>query len=115
MVEGVSENRINSALLTFQDMTHNPQFKTMPFFLIGTKMDIFTSKIKNSNAFGDHFPDYHGDIHNPQECADFLIQKFIGVAETKPIKAFTINTLEIDQVVEISSIIGQFISETYFD
>ena len=113
-----SENRLDDSLTIFERITHKSKFQNYPFFLIGTKMDFFAEKIKTSDSFGKKFPEYKGNIHDPQECANFLIQKFIDVAKpespNRPIKVYTVSVLNPDDVVRVTGEICQYISDHYY-
>ena len=119
MFEEPETLRIHDALEIFKDLTHRSQFAQSPFFLIANKIDIFNKKITETDTFTQVFPDYTGDVHNPDECADFLIQKFISAADPpqddRPIVHFKLTALNADQVVETTSKICKYISEKYYD
>jgi GTPase SAR1 family protein len=119
MFEDPDTLRINDALEIFRDLTHRPQFDKSPFFLIANKIDVFNQKIANTDTFVKIFPDYTGDPHNQDDCANFLVQKFIDAAaparDDRPIDTFKLSALNADQVVETSSKICKFISDKYFE
>jgi len=119
MFEDPSMLRIFDALEIFRDLTHRKQFLQAPFFFLANKIDIFNQKVRETDSFAKVFPEYEGDCHNPDQCADFLIAKFIEAAnpptDDRPIKTFKISALDADQVVDATNHICKFISDTYFD
>jgi len=119
MFEDPDTLRIHDALEIFKDLTHRTQFAQSPFFLVANKIDIFNKKITETDSFVKVFPDFTGDCHNPDECANFLIQKFIEAAapqmDDRPIETFKITALNADQVVETTAKICKYISDKFFE
>jgi len=119
MFEDPSTLRIFDALEIFKDITHRKQFLNAPFFFLANKIDVFEKKVRETESFGRVFPDYTGDVHNPDECANFLIDKFISAADPqldeRPIQTFKISALNSDHVVNTTNQICKFISDKYFE
>lgn len=119
MFEDPNVIRINDALEIFEGITHNPKFSESAIFLVCNKIDIFEKKIRETDRFITIFPQYTGDPHDPNACADFLIEMFKqkagGSTEERPIITYKISALDSQQVVSSTSNICEFISNNYFE
>jgi len=118
MFEDESKLRINDALEIFQLITHKPALQNAPFFLLCNKFDGFSEKVKNTDAFGEKFPDFNGNIHDPMECGKYLVDRFMAVAapltDDRPIMTYNLVALNCDDVVETTTQLCKFISEKYY-
>jgi len=79
MFEDRSILRIDDSIQIFEQVTHRPQFASAPFFLLCNKFDVFKEKIEKTDCFTKTFPDYKGDPHNTDQCAQYIIDKFLSV------------------------------------
>ena len=118
MFEDSNTSRIRDALNIFQSLTHRERFLTAPFFLVCNKFDVFKRKVETTDAFIKTFPEFQGDEHNAEACAEYLINQFLEVAkplsDDRPIVPFKIVALNCDEVVTTATEICKFISEKYF-
>jgi GTPase SAR1 family protein len=118
MFEDPNTIRINDALDIFDNITHQEKFQNSPIFLVCNKFDVFAKKIRETDAFIQIFPEYQGDEHDPDACAQYLIDKFMEKAaplsEERPIKQFKIVALNSDDVVNTANDICKFISDKYY-
>lgn len=118
MFEDQNVLRINDSLEIFSNITHQEKFANSPIFLVCNKFDVFEEKIKNTDAFIKIFPEFTGDSHNPEVCAQYLIQKFLDKAaplsEDRPIVEYKIVALNGDQVVQTADAICKYISDKYY-
>jgi GTPase SAR1 family protein len=118
MFEDPSILRINDSIQIFEEITHRDQFNSAPFFLICNKFDIFKEKVTSTDCFVKTFPEYTGNPHDPEECAQYIIDKFLSVAgenPNRPINVRKIVALNAQDVVDATSFICKFISEKYFE
>lgn len=49
-------------------------------------------------AFSKFFPEFNGNIHNPDDCSDFLIEKFQGHVHSKKMYSYKICCLNSDVI-----------------
>jgi len=119
MFESPEIIRINDSIDLFRSIVRRPKFQNAPIFLIGNKYDLFEEKIRSTDAFAKIYPDYDGDIHDPEACSKFLIDKFLECANPpkpeQPINVYKISALDSKQVLDTTTKICQFISKTYFE
>jgi GTPase SAR1 family protein len=110
--------RIHDALDIFADLTHQQKFLEFPFFFIANKFDSFTEKVQDSDCFLRVFPDYSGDPHDPQACAEYITQKFIERAnpplEARPIIVYQQSALDQEKVAQNATAICQYIRQHHF-
>ena len=118
MFEDSNTARIKDALDIFESITHQDQFLQAPFFLVCNKFDVFKRKIETTDAFTKTFPEFQGDEHDAEACAQYLIDRFLEKAkplsEDRPIVPYKIVALNCDEVVNTANAICKFISEKYF-
>jgi hypothetical protein len=95
--------RIVDALDIFFDLVHREKFREAPFFFIANKFDVFSEKVRSSDCFCRLFPDYGGDPHDVDACAEYLTNEFLKRAEprsdSQPIYVFRQTALDPDTVV----------------
>ena len=110
-------NRMEDSISTFQNMINNKtKFDRFPIFLLFNKYDTFTEKVKNTNAFSEHYPSYNGDPHDPEKCAQFIIDKFLNLVDpSRDVKVYKISALNQDDVNNVTSQICRHIRETYYE
>ena len=117
MFEDSSTIRINDSLELFRNISHKAKFQNSPIFLVCNKFDVFAKKVKETDAFKKTFPEYQGDEHDPEACAQYLIEKFMKSAEplseNRPIIHYKIVALNSDDVINTANDICKFISEKY--
>jgi hypothetical protein len=96
------ELRIRDALELFSIVIRQEHFTGAPVFLLCNKFDVFIEKVRDTDCFVRAFPDYQGDRHDVDECADFLIGKFLSAADREAgrrIHCFRQDALNGDNVV----------------
>jgi GTPase SAR1 family protein len=111
--------RIQDALEIFGELVHKPKFQEAPFFLIGNKYDSFKQKVRDTNVFQRIFPDYTGDIHDPESCAKYLQRQFIERAQPevaeRPIVCYLQDSLNEGDVRQNVGQLCQYIRTNYFE
>lgn len=118
MFEDKSVLRINDSIQVFEQITHRKQFATAPFFLLCNKFDIFKEKITNTDCFLKVYPEFTGNAHDPDECAQYIIDKFLAAAgemPKRPINVRKIVALNPDDVVDATSFICKFVYDNYYE
>jgi GTPase SAR1 family protein len=113
------EPRIRDSLHIFNALTHRACLAAAPFFLICNKFDAFRQKIENTNAFVKIFPEFEGDPHNTDACADYLVLKFKEAAapliETRPIIVYRQVALDGENVAQNANEICRYIRQHYYE
>ncbi|KAH0800782.1 G-protein alpha subunit [Histomonas meleagridis] len=77
MFEDIQMVRINDSLEVFSQVVKKEEFREAPIFLICNKFDEFTEKIRETDCFTKVFPEYIGDPHDPDKCAQYIVDKFL--------------------------------------
>jgi GTPase SAR1 family protein len=115
------EPRIRDSLQVFRQLTHSSRrnLQEAPFFLICNKFDAFKKKVEETDCFVRAFPEFDGDSHDANACADYLAQKFLEEAapqsEGRPIVIYRQVALDGENVVENTNKICRYIREHYFE
>jgi GTPase SAR1 family protein len=95
--------RILDALDIFAELVQREKFRAAPFFFVANKFDAFSEKVRSSDCFVRLFPDYQGDPHDVDACAEYLTNEFLKRAEPRsdaqPIRVFRQTALEPETVV----------------
>jgi hypothetical protein len=111
--------RVLDALAIFEELTHKEKFAETPFFLICTKFDRFAEKVRTTDCFGTMFPDYGGDVHDPDECGKYLANLFVERAgpqiPERPILVYRQDSLNPENVRQNTNEICRYIKEHYFE
>jgi GTPase SAR1 family protein len=109
--------RIHDALACFGELTRSARFQDSPFFFIANKIDMFTEKVTQTDCFKTLFPEYGGDIHDPDATAEYLTQQFLATAGParpgRPILVYRQSALEREKVAENATAICRYIREHY--
>lgn len=115
------EPRIRDSLQIFGQLTHSsrPNLQEAPFFLICNKFDAFKKKVEETDCFIRAFPEFEGNSHDADACAEYLAQKFIEEAnpqsDARPIIVYRQVALDGENVVENANNICRYIREHYFE
>jgi hypothetical protein len=113
------EPRVFDCLEIFEDITHKPKFLEAPFFLVCTKFDRFSEKVRDTECFKRIFPTYAGDPHDPDQCGDYLAKLFVDRANPqlpdRPIIVCRQDSLTPENVVQNTTEMCKFIREHYFE
>jgi len=119
MFEDNEKLRITDSIEIFDAITHRNQFKHSPFFILCNKFDEFSKKVQSTDSFIRSFPEYFGDPHSPDQCAKFLIDRYIEKSgqssSERPIIDYKLVAIDKENTVEVANAIFSFISENYFE
>lgn len=80
--------RTNDSLSLFQEIVNQENLKTMPFFLILNKTDLFKLKLGDPQSqpqFKRAYPDFEGEVSsvNYEECLDHIKKTYLKKAEKR--------------------------------
>jgi GTPase SAR1 family protein len=75
MLEDDSQNRLRDSLQLFNEMCTNPYFRTVTFFLLLNKSDVFRAKIREV-PLTVCFKTYKNDPHDYEQCIAYIRQRF---------------------------------------
>jgi GTPase SAR1 family protein len=104
--------RIEDAVNFFSVLVEEPAFQDALIFLICNKFDLFSEKVRSTDRFARAFGDsFTGDLHNPDACVDFIIEKFRAVAPSKQIEVITQSALHVGAVLATTARIWAVIQE----
>ena len=74
LIEDISGNQLQEALLLFKSLLSMTWFKRIPIFLVLNKMDLLLEKIE-SNPITKCWPEYEGSLDNSEEVLTFIKNK----------------------------------------
>ncbi|KAH0785058.1 G-protein alpha subunit [Histomonas meleagridis] len=119
MFEDFHMVRINDSIEVFSQVVKKEEFREAPIFLICNKFDEFTEKIRETDCFTKVFPEYIGDPHDPDKCAQYIVDKFLERAkpltESRPIIVYRQVSLDSQQVIDNTLQMFKYISQNYYE
>jgi GTPase SAR1 family protein len=108
------EPRIHDSISFFAELTHTAEWMDAPVFLICNKFDGFQEKVMKTDRFTSIFPDYTGDVHDVDACAQFMVDQFKKAAQPgRQIEVMTQVALDAENVVNNANQIGQYVQENW--
>jgi GTPase SAR1 family protein len=104
--------RMDDAIAFFRSILQVPEFSELPVFLLCNKFDGFTAKIQSTDRFARAFSDFPGNMHDPQECLEFLVGKFKEVTGPgRRLEVLSLVAIDSDQVVDNANRMVRYIRQ----
>ena len=87
--------RLQDSYELLQNILKTKQFENVNFYLIFNKYTLFKNKIENTDKFAKMYPNFTGNIHDVQQCAQFIIDQFLDIFKklNRKVTEFTIDAL----------------------